>query len=78
MDLGRLIDEKIKSAIGKKASKELSEGLKDLGTIDIPKIIDDALKGKKSPEIEKLEKLGASFDKKKMKKLSKVDTDEET
>ena len=75
-DFGEMIEEKERLAIGEETSRDLKEGLKNLGEINIPKIIDDAMKGKKSPELEKLEELGASFEKKKEWKSRKSTTDE--
>jgi len=76
-DLGRIIQERVKSAIGEEAGKELSKGLQQLGDIDISKIIDAAMKGEKSLELEKLKKIEDSFEKKKMKK-SRKSTDDQT
>ena len=76
-DLGKMIEDKVKSAIGGRAGKELSEGLKHLGKIDIEKIIDAAMKGEKSPELERLEKIAENMEKKK-KKSRKTDTGDTT
>jgi len=76
-DLGRIIQERVKSTLGEELDKELSENLASIGKIDITKIIDDAMKGKKSPELEKLKELGDSFNKKKRKKSSTDDANEE-
>ena len=74
-DFGEMIEEKERLAIGEETSRDLKEGLKNLGEINIPKIIDDAMKGKESPELEKLKEFGASF-KKKERKSRKSTTDE--
>ena len=66
-DLGKLIRERVKSAIAQKRDIELPEELMNLGEIDISKIIDAAMKGEESAELEKLKEIGASFDKKKKK-----------
>ncbi len=70
-NLGRMIQEKVKAAIEKKTSREVSDELKMVGDLDISKIIDDAMKGKKSPELEKLKKLDTLSEKKKKDRSSK-------
>ncbi|MFW9976373.1 MAG: ATP-binding cassette domain-containing protein [Candidatus Thorarchaeota archaeon] len=76
--LKKIIQERVKSALGEEIDKDLSSDMKNLGKIDITKIIDDAMKGKRSAELEKLKELGESFDKKKTEKSSKSVSEEET
>jgi hypothetical protein len=66
-DLGKLIRERVKSAIAQKRDIELPEELMNIGELDISKIIDAAMKGEESAELEKLKEIGAAFDKKKKK-----------
>jgi len=75
-NLGRMIQKKVKAAIEKEASREVSDELKMVGDLDISKIIDNAMKGKKSPELEKLKKLGALSEKRKKDRSSKLGVDD--
>ena len=70
-DLGRLIRERVKSAIAQKRDIELPEELMKIGELDISKIIDAAMKGEESAELEKLKEIGAAFDKKKSDRAAK-------